>query len=83
MSLQQEQAERLLKAWETPKGWRYWSTVNNSHIGLWYTVTAFVFFLFGGCLALLMRIQLALPNNHFLSADQYNQIFTLHGSVMM
>lgn len=83
MSLQDEQAQRLLKAWETPKGWRYWSTVNNSHIGLWYTVTAFAFFLFGGGLALLMRIQLAIPNNDFLSADQYNQIFTMHGSVMM
>ena len=82
-SHRQEQAERLLKAWATPKGWRYWSSSNNSHVGLWYTVTAFVFFLFGGCLALLMRIQLAVPNNNFLTADQYNQIFTMHGSVMM
>ena len=44
---------------------------------------AFVFFLFAGVLALLIRIQLAVPNNTFLSADFYNQAFTVHGSVMM
>ena len=41
------------------------------------------FFLFGGVLAILMRIQLAVPENDFLPADLYNQVFTLHGSVMM
>lgn len=81
--LQQDQEERLLKAWATPTGWRYWSAVNNSEVGLWYTVSAFVFFLFGGVLALLMRTQLAFPKSEFLTADQYNQIFTMHGSVMM
>jgi len=78
-----QSAERLLKAWETPRGWRYWSAVNNSEVGLWYTVASFCFFLFGGVLALLIRIQLAVPGNTFLTADQYNQIFTMHGSVMM
>jgi cytochrome c oxidase subunit I+III len=43
----------------------------------------FFFLLFGGVLALLMRIQLARPNNDFLSAETYNQVFTVHGSVMM
>jgi cytochrome c oxidase subunit I+III len=81
--VQRAQADRLLKAWETPTGWRYWSSVNNQHVGVWYTAAAFIFFLFGGALALLMRIQLALPNNDFLSAERYNQIFTVHGSVMM
>lgn len=52
-------------------------------VGPWYIGAAGVFFLFGGVLALLMRIQLALPGNDFLSAEHYNQIFTLHGSVMM
>tara|TARA_R110000868_G_C10972916_1_gene770939 strand:+ start:19264 stop:21819 length:2556 start_codon:yes stop_codon:yes gene_type:complete len=78
-----QSAARLLKAWETPRGWRYWSAVNNSEVGMWYTVASFCFFLFGGVLALLMRIQLAVPGNTFLTADQYNQIFTMHGSVMM
>jgi cytochrome c oxidase subunit I+III len=77
------QTQRLLAAWKAPSGWRYWSEVNNTEVGAWYTNTAFLFFLFGGVLALLMRTQLAVPNNDFLSADQYNQVFTLHGSVMM
>ena len=81
--VQRAQAERLLKAWEVPKGWRYWSAVTNTQVGLWYTCAAFAFFLFGGALALLMRIQLAFPDNGFLSAELYNQIFTVHGSVMM
>ncbi|MGQ9424492.1 cytochrome c oxidase subunit I [Gilvimarinus sp. F26214L] len=80
---QDAQARRLAAPWEAPRGWRYGSAVNNSHVGLWYTAVAFVFFLFAGVLALLMRVQLAVPENDFLSADTYNQVFTLHGSVMM
>ena len=81
--IQRAQEERLAKVWEKPRGWRYWSAVNNTEVGVWYTATAFLFFLFGGVLALLMRIQLAVPDNQFLSADVYNQVFTVHGSVMM
>src|SRR3546814_17338151 len=79
----QEEAECLEQVWASPKGWRYWSDVNNTTVGLWYTLTAFFFLLFGGVLALLMRTQLAVPENDFLSADLYDQIFTLHGSIMM
>ncbi|HYD49563.1 MAG TPA: cytochrome c oxidase subunit I [Terriglobales bacterium] len=81
--LQQAQAERLREVWRTPSGWRYWSTVNNSDIGVWYTATALFFFLFAGVLALGMRLQLAVPNNDLISAELYNQMFTVHGSVMM
>jgi cytochrome c oxidase subunit I+III len=81
--LRRAQEERLMRAWKPPAGWRYWSEVNNTEVGLWYTIAACCFFLFGGVLALLMRIQLAVPDNNFLSAERYNQIFTLHGSVMM
>src|SRR5690606_39693955 len=77
------QIARLERAWHTPSGWRYWSCVNNSQVGLWYTATAFGFFLFAGLLALLIRAQLAVPDNDLLSAQTYNQVFTLHGSVMM
>jgi cytochrome c553 len=64
-------------------GFRYWSSVNNSDVGIWYTGAAFFFFLFGGILALLLRLQLAVPRNDFLSAELYNQAFTVHSSVMM
>ncbi|WP_083656371.1 cytochrome c oxidase subunit I [Mongoliimonas terrestris] len=77
------QEERLRKTWETPKGIRYWTAVNNTEVGVWYTATAFVFMLFAGLLALLMRAQLAVPDNDLISADLYNQAFTLHGTVMM
>ncbi len=83
VEIQRAQEERLLQVWKTPTGWRYWSAVNNSQVGLWYTALTFFFMLFGGSLALLMRIQLAVPNNDFLSAELYNQAFTVHGSVMM
>jgi cytochrome c oxidase subunit I+III len=83
VELRRAQEERLEAAWKNPPGWRYWSAVNNQDVGLWYVTAAFCFFLFGGVLALLMRIQLAVPNNTFLSAETYNQFFTLHGSIMM
>lgn len=77
------QEERLETAWHQPRGWRYFSAVNNSFVGVWYLTGAFAFLLFGGALALLMRTQLALPDNDFVSPSLYNQLFTLHGSVMM
>jgi cytochrome c oxidase subunit I+III len=77
------QEERLGKVWETPKGWRYWSAVNNTEVGIWYTATSFVFMLFAGALGLMVRVQLAVPDNDFLTANFYNQVFTLHGTVMM
>jgi cytochrome c oxidase subunit I+III len=83
LELQRAQEERLRQAWKAPPGWRYWSSVNNTIVGVWYTATAFLFFLFGGILALLIRIQLAVPDNDFLAAETYNQVFTVHGSVMM
>ena len=77
------QETRLRQVWETPKGLRYWTSVNNSEIGLWYGCAAFAFMLFAGVLALLMRLQLAVPQNDLISADLFNQAFTLHGTVMM
>jgi cytochrome c oxidase subunit I+III len=77
------QAARLRAVWANPSGWRYWTSVNNYQVGLWYGSTAFVFMLFAGVLALIMRAQLAIPENDLISADFYNQAFTLHGTVMM
>ncbi|MCV3739272.1 cytochrome c oxidase subunit I [Rhizobium sp. TRM96647] len=77
------QERELREIWRTPSGWRYWTSVNNTEIGLWYGAAAFIFMLFAGVLALLVRVQLAVPENGFLSADVFNQAFTLHGTVMM
>jgi len=58
-------------------------TVDHKRIGIMYLITAFLFFLFGGIEAFLMRLQLAQPNNKVLSPDVYNQIFTMHGTTMI
>ena len=75
--------DQLKSVWAVPKGWRIISAVNNTVIGYFYIGTAFLFFLLAGILALLMRTQLAVPSNTFLSQETYNQIFTMHGTVMM
>ena len=77
------QRQRLERAWAQPTGWRYFSQVNNSVVGVWYIIAAFAFMLFGGALALIMRLQLAVPDNDLVSAHTYAQLFTLHGTVMM
>jgi cytochrome c oxidase subunit I+III len=77
------QTERLRKVWENPRGWGYWTSVNNTQVGLWYASTAFIFLLFAGGLGLIIRAQLAVPGNDLISANFYNQVFTLHGTVMM
>ncbi len=77
-----DQAE-LERIWAPPKGWRILSAVNNTIVGYFYIGAAFLFFLLAGVLGLLMRTQLAVPSNTFLSPDTYNQIFTMHGTVMM
>ncbi|MHA6345738.1 cytochrome c oxidase subunit I [Roseivivax sp. CAU 1761] len=77
------QKERLKAVWAEPKGWRYWSAVNNSEVGAWYSLTAFFFMLCAGVLALVMRAQLAFPESDLISAQTYNQFFTMHGSAMM
>src|SRR5439155_15837832 len=65
-------------------GWWSWATtVDHKRIGVLYGVTAFVFFLVGGMEALLIRLQLARPNGHVVTAAAYNQIFTMHGLTMI
>lgn len=59
------------------------SEVNNQLLGMRFMITAFVFFLVGGILALLMRIQLITSHNDFLGPQVYNELFTMHGSTMM
>ncbi|MEX0717841.1 MAG: cytochrome c oxidase subunit I [Planctomycetaceae bacterium] len=76
--------ERLATAWQSPRGFPgVLSEVNNQPIGKRFMLTAFAFFLLGGMLALLMRVQLAVSDNEFLGPQTYNQLFTMHGSTMM
>ncbi|HEX9643835.1 MAG TPA: cytochrome c oxidase subunit I [Acidimicrobiia bacterium] len=63
--------------------WAWLTTVDHKRIGLLYGVTAGVFFLVGGLEALLIRFQLAQPNGNVLSAEAYNQLFTMHGLTMV
>ncbi len=74
-------------AWEwdaEPRGLLAWvATVDHKRIGVMYLVTALVFLLVGGAEALLMRVQLAVPHNGFLSPDVYDQLFTMHGTTMI
>ena len=58
-------------------------TTDPKTLGIMYLVTAFSFFLIGGVMALLMRAELARPGMQFLSQEQYNQLFTMHGTVML
>ena len=59
------------------------TTTDHKRIGLLYIGTTLAFFLAGGVMALLMRAELARPGLQFLSTDQYNQLFTIHGTAMI
>ena len=66
------------------KGWRAWVfTVDHKKIGIMYGAVAMFWFLWGGIEALLIRSQLLTPNGTVLTAEQYNQIFTMHGTTMV
>jgi len=75
--------EKLRAVWKTPKGLRFFSSVNNVNIGLLYICTALLFFVLAGILGVMIRAQLALPDSELIAAGTYNQIFTMHGTVMM
>src|SRR5215212_7462275 len=58
-------------------------TTDHKTIGLMYMVTAFAYFIVGGLMAMLMRAELGRPGLQFLSPEQYNQLFTMHGTIML
>jgi cytochrome c oxidase subunit I+III len=77
-------ADRLQAMWETSPGLAGWfSCVDHKEIGLRYLVTAFIFLFAGGIQALIMRLQLASPNGHILTPEQYDELFTMHGITMI
>jgi cytochrome c oxidase subunit I len=82
----EEAAERdqLDRTWANKPGILGWfSATTHQAIGKRYIITAFIFLLLGGLEALLMRLQLASPENTFLGPSRYNQMFTMHGTTMM
>jgi cytochrome c oxidase subunit 1 len=81
---ERRQAAQLERVWKEPSGFLGWfQAVHHTTIGKRYMVTAGIFFLLAGILAGVMRLQLAFPEAHILSPDQYNQVFTMHGTTMM
>ena len=63
--------------------WSWVTTTDHKRIGILYGVSAFVFFLFGGLEALLLRAQLMKPANDLIDAETFNQLFTMHGTTMV
>ena len=79
-----DESHPFVRVWSAPPGMLGWiREINNIPIATRYMATAFLFFLVGGVQALLLRIQLGTPENTFLDAQTYNQIFTMHGTTMM
>jgi cytochrome c oxidase subunit 1 len=73
----------IAPTWKDGRVTSWLTTVDHKRIGVLYLVTAFFFFLAAGVMALLMRVQLAQPDNHFLTRDGYNELFTIHGTTMI
>src|SRR5215210_7165574 len=63
--------------------WSWITTVDHKRIGVLYLVTSLFFFIVGGTEAAIMRVQLAGPNMGVVSAELYNQLFTMHGTTMI
>ncbi len=62
----------------------YWaSSTDHKVIGHMYLITAFSFFLAAGIMAIVIRLQLMGPDNHIVSDEQYNELFTMHGTIML
>jgi cytochrome c oxidase subunit 1/cytochrome c oxidase subunit I+III len=77
-------ANRLTRIWETPHTfWGSLTTVDHKIIGMRYILTAIAFLVIGGVEAMLLRVQLSKAEAGFLSPEQYNQIFTMHGVTLI
>jgi cytochrome c oxidase subunit I len=69
--------------WKRGRVASWLTTIDHKRIGILYIVTSLVFFGLGGILALLMRAQLATPNEHVVTKDSYSELFTMHGTTMI
>ncbi|SCX06140.1 aa3-type cytochrome oxidase subunit I [Corynebacterium jeikeium] len=71
---------------EAPRGslaWKMLTTTDHKLLGIMYLIMSFTFFMIGGLMALLIRIELFEPGQQFLSNEQFNQLFTMHGTIML
>src|SRR3954465_2922575 len=75
----------LARRVERPQtGWVSWvTTVDHKKLGIMYIATSLAFFVLGGVEAMLMRSQLAVPDNTLLTPEKYNQVLTMHGTTMI
>ncbi|WP_282090856.1 cbb3-type cytochrome c oxidase subunit I, partial [Streptomyces tendae] len=62
---------------------KWLTTTDHKTIGTMYLVTSFAFFVIGGVMALFMRAELARPGLQIMSNEQFNQAFTMHGTIML
>ena len=65
------------------KAWMMLTTTDHKQLGIMYIIMSFSFFFLGGLMALLIRAELFTPGLQFLSNEQYNQLFTMHGTIML
>jgi cytochrome c oxidase subunit 1 len=78
-----EPVARYRRDWRSGRVASWVTTVDHKRIGILYIVTSLVFFGAGGVLALLIRAQLATPNEHFITGNAYDELFTIHGTTMI
>jgi cytochrome c oxidase subunit I len=76
-------SEALAPSWREGRVTGWLTTVDHKRIGILYIVTSFFFFFAAGVMALLMRLQLAQANNDIITREDYNQLFTVHGTAMI
>ncbi|RKN06156.1 cytochrome c oxidase subunit I [Streptomyces radicis] len=62
---------------------KWLTTTDHKTIGTMYLLTSFLFFIIGGAMALIMRAELARPGTQVVSNEQFNQLFTMHGTIML
>jgi cytochrome c oxidase subunit 1 len=70
-------------SWKNGRVMSWVTTVDHKRIGILYIATTLIFFVAGGILALLIRTQLATPNEDFITRENYNELFTIHGVTMV
>jgi cytochrome c oxidase subunit I len=79
-----ELEKKLERMWESKPGLIGWlTTVDHKEIGIMYLVTAFAFLVAGGLEAAVIRLQLSAPEQHLVTPEQYNELFSMHGNTMI